>query len=74
MEAMPSQNTRPLPAIVRQVELREHGRITEIEYDHGVWEVKLRQAMRPQKLWFDPITAERLRQAAGGGGGAPPPA
>ena len=34
--AAPEQ-AQPLSAIVRQEELREHGRITEIEYDHGVW-------------------------------------
>lgn len=40
---MPSANAKPLSTIVQAIETRETGTITEVDCDHGFWEVELRR-------------------------------
>lgn len=61
LEQLPPANAKPLAALLTQVESTQKGRIVEAEFDHDVWEVKLREAGRSHKLWLDPVTGKQLR-------------
>jgi len=61
----PSENAKPLSAIVRSIEDRGAGTITEVEFERGFWVVELRRDGRKIKLDID-----RSPQA---GGAAPGP-
>jgi hypothetical protein len=60
-EALPPAHARPLSAIIQALEERQLGVITEVEFDDGFWEVKLRQDGRKLKLDIDPRTGESRR-------------
>jgi uncharacterized membrane protein YkoI len=40
----PPQNAKPLSAIIKAVEDRNYGTITEVEFDDGKWEIEVHQA------------------------------
>lgn len=60
-DEIPPQGSIPLSAIVRSVEAQGLGTITEVEFDNGVWEVKLRKHRQKIKLAVDPITGNLWR-------------
>lgn len=60
-ERLPPSNGKKLSALLQQVESSQKGRIVEAEFDHGVWEVKLRAGGQTHKLWLDPLSGKQLR-------------
>lgn len=57
-DEIPPTDARPLSAIIRSVEARGSGTITEVEFDDGVWEVDLRRDGKKTRLIIDPVTGE----------------
>lgn len=60
-DEVPPANAMHLSAVVRSVEAREPGVITEVEFDDGYWEVELRRDGRKVKPWIDPTTGALRR-------------
>jgi hypothetical protein len=57
----PSANAAPLSTTIESIETRGIGAVTEVEFDDGVWTVKLRQGSNKTKLIADPITGKTKR-------------
>lgn len=57
-EEIPPANSMPISTIIQSVEARELGTITEVEFEHGFWEVELRKNKQKIKLIIDPMTGE----------------
>lgn len=60
-DEMPPANSMPISTIIQSVEARGQGTITEIEFDLGSWEVKLRKDKRKIKLVINPMNGEIRR-------------
>jgi hypothetical protein len=60
-DALPPANARPLSSIIQSLEDRNLGVITDVEFDDGFWEVKLRKDGRQIKQDIDPMTGETRR-------------
>jgi hypothetical protein len=60
-DEMPPVNAMPLSTIIKSVEARGLGIITEVEFDDGFWEVELRKDGRKSDLTIDPRTGETRR-------------
>ena len=54
------RDARPLSEIVSNLERAGYGRITDIEYDDGRWEVKAFNEGRRVELHVDPVTGRIL--------------
>ena len=54
----PPTNAKPLSVVIRSVEARKLGAITEVEFDNGFWEVDIRKDGRKTKLIIDPMSGE----------------
>jgi hypothetical protein len=51
-----SQTGKPLSEIVKSIEDQQLGVVTEIDFDHGRWEVELHKGGRQTTLYLDPNT------------------
>ncbi|MCF6156553.1 MAG: PepSY domain-containing protein [Candidatus Brocadia sp.] len=60
-EILPPGN-KPLSLILKSVEERKLGSITEAEFEDGLWEVKICGAAACQKLYLDPRTGDEKRR------------
>lgn len=58
---MPPVNAMPLATIIKSVEARGLGPITEVEFDDGFWEVKMYKEGRKSRLFIDPYTGKTRR-------------
>lgn len=67
-----SPGSKPLSAILRSVEERGLGSITEADFDDGLWEVTVCTAAACQKLYLDPRTGEEVRRRNTDLAAAPP--
>lgn len=47
-DSIPPKNSKKLSGIIRAIEAKAVGHITEVEFDHGVWEINTRLAVDPQ--------------------------
>lgn len=54
VDERPPANARAVSVIVRSVEAQKLGVITEVEFEYGRWELKVRAADRKIKLYLDP--------------------
>ncbi len=45
----PPANAKPLSALIKSVENRHYGTITEVEFDDGKWEIEIHQAGGKEK-------------------------
>ena len=54
----PQGNVKPLSEIVKLVEAKGLGTITEIEYDDGFWEVELRKDGKLNRVFVNPVSGE----------------
>lgn len=61
-DELPPPNSKPLSAILKSVEDRRLGSISEVEFDDGLWEVKVCDAKACQELYLDPQTGEERRR------------
>jgi hypothetical protein len=59
---LPSPDSRPLSAILKSVEEQRLGVISEVEFDDGLWEVKICDVGACQKLYIDPMSGEEKRR------------
>lgn len=57
-EETPPANSLALSIIMQSIEARGQGTITEVEFDDGFWEVKLRKDRQKIKLVVDPMTGD----------------
>lgn len=57
-DALPPAGAKPLSEIIRSLEARNLGTITEIELDDGHWETELRKDGRKVRMNLDPKTGE----------------
>jgi len=60
-DEMPPVSAMPLSTIIKSVEARGLGIITEVEFDDGFWEVELRKDGRKSELAIDPKSGETRR-------------
>lgn len=58
----PPSDGKPLSEIAAMVEKREGGAIFEAEFDDGLWEIKIRDGDRFQKLYIAPGSGEEIRR------------
>lgn len=58
-QELPPEGSKPISGIVASLEARELGTITEVEFEEGSWEVKLRKDGRKVKLLIDPATGQQ---------------
>lgn len=55
-EHLPPAGAMPLSTVVQSIEKQGLGEITEVEFEDGSWEVKLRKDGHKAKLFVDPLT------------------
>lgn len=55
-EEVPPAGSKPVSTIVQSVEAQGLGTITEVEFEHGRWEVKLRKDGQTTRTDIDPMT------------------
>jgi len=59
----PPSNGKPLSAIIKAVEDRNYGTITEAEFDDGKWEIEVHQAGgREIEIYVDAVSGQISRQ------------
>ena len=58
-------DSMPLSQIIKNVEGRNVGVITDIEFDDGLWEVDVHQDTAETTLYLDPATGQAKRQERG---------
>lgn len=61
-DELPPPGSKPLSAILKSVEDRRVGSISEVEFDDGLWEVRVCDAQACQELYLDPQTGEERRR------------
>jgi len=55
----PPANAKPLSVIIKSVEDRHYGAITEVEFDDGKWEIEVHQAGgREKEIHVDAISGQ----------------
>ena len=59
---MPPPDGKPLSLILKSVEEQKLGSITEVEFDDGLWEVKVCGAAACQKLHIDARSGDERRR------------
>lgn len=57
----PPASGRPLSSIVQSLEQSHAGVVTEAEYEHGRWEIQLREHGRKSRVYVDPRTGKVVR-------------
>lgn len=57
-ESLPPKGSMPLSAIIKTVEDKKSGVISEVEFDRGDWEVTLRADGKKWKWYIDPKTGK----------------
>jgi hypothetical protein len=62
----PPTNGKTAAQIARSIEDRNVGVLTELEYDHPVWEAVTRADRGRAKLYIDPVSAD-VRRCIGSG-------
>ena len=60
-ESLPPAGAMALSAVIQRAESSQRGRVSEVEFDHGHWEVELRNGTRKTKLLINPATGQELR-------------
>ena len=59
----PPPNAKPLSTIIKTVEDRKYGTITEVEFDDGKWEIEVHQAGGKEKeIYVDAISGQITRE------------
>ena len=59
----PPANAKPLSQIIKSVEDRHYGTITEVEFDDGKWEIEVHQAGGKEKeIYVDAISGQITRE------------
>lgn len=59
----PPANAKPLSAIIKAVEDRRYGAITEVEFEDGKWEIEIHQAGGKEiEVHVDAITGQIARK------------
>jgi uncharacterized membrane protein YkoI len=59
----PPSNAKPLSAIIKAVEDRNYGTITEVEFDDGKWEIEVHQAGGKEiEIYVDAVNGQISRQ------------
>lgn len=59
---LPPAGALPVSAIVKTTEARGLGTITSVEFDDGLWEVKVRDGAAGLVLYVDPMSGEEKRR------------
>jgi hypothetical protein len=59
---LPPAGAQPVSAIVKAVEARGLGTITAVEFDDGLWEVRIRDGATGLVLYVDPMNGEEKRR------------
>jgi len=55
----PPVNAKPLSEVIRTVEQQGYGTITEVEFEHGVWEIEVHLANGKEKeIKVDPVSGK----------------
>jgi uncharacterized membrane protein YkoI len=59
----PPPNAKPLSTIIKTVEDRNYGTITEVEFDDGKWEIEIHQAGGKEiEIHVDAVSGQIARQ------------
>ncbi len=59
----PPANAKPLSIIIKTVEDRHYGTITEVEFDDGKWEIEVHQPGGKEKeIYVDAISGQITRE------------
>jgi hypothetical protein len=62
-EEMPPANAKPLSVVIKSLEDQGLGRIEEVEFSGGVWEVEVHQADGKEvELHVDPMTSQIVKR------------
>lgn len=69
---LPPSGGKPLSTIIRSVEEQRLGSISEVEFDDGLWEVKVCNSGACQKLYIAPESGEEKRRRNTGSDEIPP--
>ncbi len=69
---LPPMGSQPLSTILKSLEEKKSGVISEADFDHGLWEVKIRDAGIWQKIYIDPISSAEKRREKTEVGEIPP--
>lgn len=59
---IPPKDGKPLSEIVKSVDDKKIGVMTEVEFDDGLWEVELHKGTAETKLYIDPKSGKVNRQ------------
>ena len=59
----PVADTKPLATLLESVQSMDIGVITEAEYEHKFWEIKVCENKGCQKLYIDPVTGSEKQRA-----------
>lgn len=71
-DQVPPAGSKPLSQILHAIESQGLGRISEAEFEHGVWEVKACTPTACQKLDVDPRSGKELRRRPANRDAVPP--
>jgi hypothetical protein len=71
-DELPPQGSQPLSKILQSVEKKDLGRISEAEFDHGLWEVKVCKEHACEKLYIKPQNGHVVRRKNKGPDDIPP--
>lgn len=59
----PPANAKPLSVIIKTVEDRHYGTITEAEFDDGKWEIEVHQAGgKEREIYVDAVSGQIVRE------------
>ena len=70
---VPPAGGKPLSEILRSVEDQKLGAFSEVEFDDGLWEVKVCGASACQKLYLSPGSGDETRRRSADSEEIPPP-
>ncbi len=59
---VPPANAQPLSKILQAAAGQNLGSVSEAEFEHGLWEVKVCKRVTCEKLYMDPATGKVLRK------------
>jgi hypothetical protein len=61
-DSPPPPNAKPLSSIIKTVEDRGFGTITEVEFEDGKWEIELHRASGKEiEIHVDPVSGQVVR-------------
>lgn len=55
-EELPPAGSIAISTVIQHVETNQRGRISEVEFEHGPWQVELRNGIHKTKLLINPVT------------------